>query len=68
MAKEVKKVKIRLPLLSKNDPDQFVGVNGETFLIKRGVEVEVPEYVAEAIRLAEDAQAKALEYEQSMSS
>lgn len=30
--------------------DVFVGVNGKTYLIKRGVDVEVPESVAEVIR------------------
>jgi hypothetical protein len=30
--------------------DVFVGVNGRTFLIKRGVDVEVPECVAEVLR------------------
>ncbi|NLZ46597.1 MAG: hypothetical protein GX896_07900 [Clostridiales bacterium] len=30
-------------------PDLFVAVNGKTFQIKRGVEVEVPLYVAQVI-------------------
>ena len=44
------KVKIKLPRLrdGKNQA-AFVGVNGKTFLIQRGVEVEVPKYVAVAI-------------------
>ncbi len=52
MAKEtvkkesVKKVKITLPKLrDSKDQSVFVGVNDETYLIQRGVEVEVPEYV-----------------------
>ena len=41
-AKE-EKVKIKLPRTSKNDADVFVSVNERTWLIKRGVEVEVPQ-------------------------
>lgn len=48
-AKE-EKVKIKLPRTSKNDADVFVSVNERTWLIKRGVEVEVPECVAEVLR------------------
>lgn len=29
--------------------DVFIGVNGKTWLIQRGVEVEVPDYVAEVL-------------------
>ena len=34
--------------------DVFVSVNMETFLIKRGVEVEVPDYVAEVLQHQEE--------------
>lgn len=45
-----KMVKIRLFKDSgKYSNDVYVGVNGESWLIKRGVEVEVPYYVAEVI-------------------
>ena len=58
-AKKEKMVKIRLFKDSnKYKNDLFVGVNGRTFLIKRGVEVEVPESVA---RVIEDAQAQEIE-------
>ena len=30
--------------------DVFVGVNGKTWQIQRGVEVEVPDYVAEVLK------------------
>lgn len=53
-AKE-KLVKIRIPRARDNQDDVFVGVNGRTWLIKRGVEVEVPECVAEVIRNSEEA-------------
>ena len=32
----------------------FVGVNGETWLIQRGVDVEVPKAVAEVLRHSEE--------------
>lgn len=32
----------------------FVGVNGETYLIQRGVDVEVPKAIAEALRHSEE--------------
>ena len=32
----------------------FVGVNGETYLIQRGVDVEVPKEVAEVLRHSEE--------------
>ena len=58
-AKKEKMVKIRLFKDSnKYKNDLFVGVNGRTFLIKRGVEVEVPESVALVI---EDSQAQEIE-------
>jgi hypothetical protein len=49
MAKE-KTVKIKIPRISKNQEDVFVSVNMDTYMIKRGVEVEVPESVAEVLR------------------
>ena len=42
-------VKIRLSKDRSNNADLFVGVNGYTALIKRGVVVEVPRYVARVI-------------------
>lgn len=56
MAKEKEKtVKIRLPLL-KNEENQevFVAVNGRRFKIKRGVPIEVPDYIEEALRHSEE--------------
>lgn len=53
--KETKKmVKIRIPRTKADQEDVFVSVNMETFLIKRGVEVEVPDYVAEVLRHQEE--------------
>lgn len=61
MAEEIKTetpkeklVKIRIPKLRANQEDVFVSVNERTWLVKRGVEVEVPECVAEVIRHSEE--------------
>lgn len=48
--KHAKKVKIRIPRTKADQEDKFVSVNMETFMIKRGVEVEVPDYVAEQLQ------------------
>ena len=49
-----KMVKIRLFKDGKAYVDDvFVGVNGKTYQIKRGVEIEVPESVAEVLRNSE---------------
>jgi len=63
--KEVKQelVKIRLPRKTKNDEDVFVSVNEKTWLIKRGVEVEVPKCVAELIRNSEEMQEEIYEFQ-----
>ena len=47
-----KKVKIKLPRV-KGEDSVFVSVNERTWLIKRGVEVEVPECVEEVLRMQE---------------
>ena len=44
-----------------------MGVNGRKWLIKRGVDVEVPECVAEVLRNKEVMLEKALEFEQAAS-
>ncbi len=44
-----KLVRIRLPKERREQEDVFVGVNERTWLIRRGVEVEVPECVAEVL-------------------
>ena len=49
-----KMVKIRIPRIKADQEDVFVSVNMETFLIKRGVEVEVPDYVAEVLQHQEE--------------
>lgn len=61
-AKE-KMVKIRLPLTKEQTDDVFVRVNTRTWLIQRGVEVEVPECVEEVLRNSENQMLEALAYE-----
>ena len=52
-AKE-KMVRIKIPRTKADQEDVFVSVNLRTFLIKRGVDVEVPECVAEVLRHQEE--------------
>lgn len=58
-----KLVKIRIPKTRGEQGDVFVSVNMRTFLIKRGVEVEVPECVAEVLRHQEEALETIMEFE-----
>lgn len=53
-APKVKMVKIRIPRTKADQEDVFVSVNNYTCIIKRGVEVEVPDYVAEVLRHQEE--------------
>lgn len=54
MAQE-KMVKIRLPIIKgAESQEKFVAVNGRRFKIKRGVTVDVPECIAEALRHSEE--------------
>lgn len=58
-----KTVKIKLPLTRTEKDDVYVCVNGESFLIKRGETVEVPDYVAEVLQHKEEMLAEAMEFE-----
>lgn len=59
-----KMVKIRLPRLEGQNAvqEEFFSVNFKNYIIKRGVEVEVPEEIAEVILNAEKARDEALNY------
>lgn len=57
-----KKVKIRISRLKENNDDVYVSVNDRTWLIKRGVEVEVPECVEEVIQHQDEMLEMAYEY------
>lgn len=49
-----KMVKIRIPRTKADQEDVPVWVNMESWTVKRGVEVEVPDYVAEVLRHQEE--------------
>lgn len=66
-AKTTKKsgrVTVRLPRLKGHNArqEEFYSVNGKNYIIKRGMNVEVPEEVAEVIRNNEQAEEYAMEY------
>ena len=49
-----KTVTVRIPRLSPKQEDVFVSVNNYTCIVKRGVDVEVPDFVAEVLRHQEE--------------
>ena len=53
-APKEKMVKIRIPRTSAKQEDVPVWVNERSWMIQRGVEVEVPECVAEVLRHQEE--------------
>lgn len=59
-----KLVTIKIPRTKKDQPDTFVSVNERTWLIKPGVEVEVPECVAEVLRHSEEMMEKRMAFEE----
>lgn len=58
-----KLVTIRLPLTREEREDVFVGINGKTWLIKRGEQVKVPAPVANVLARKEKCLAMAMEFE-----
>lgn len=60
--KKEKTVKIRLPKTRDKQDDVFVSVNERTWLIQRGVEVEVPECVAEVLLHQQEMEEKAMDF------
>lgn len=65
MAKtDIKMVAIKIPLTRTEKEDVFVAVNGQTYLIKRGVEVQVPDYVVEVLQHREEMLGEAMAYEE----
>lgn len=65
--KTEKMVKVRIPRTRKDQEDVFVSVNMRTWLVKRGVEVEVPECVAEVLRHQEEAMETIVMFEEANS-
>ena len=60
---ENKKIRIKLPLTRSEKEDVFVGINGHTWQIARGVEVELPWNVVKVLERQERMLAQALEFE-----
>lgn len=63
--KDEKMVTIKLPR-KKDEPAVFVSVNERTWLIQRGVEVEVPACVEEVLRHSEEMEEEAYAFETSV--
>ena len=64
--KDIKKeelVKVKLPKTRELQEDVFVSVNRKTWLIQRGVYVEVPACVAEVLQHSEEMAEEALRYD-----
>ena len=59
----MKKVTIKLPLTRTEKDDVFVGINGKTYLIKRGVPVEVDENIAKVLERREKVLSLAMDFE-----
>jgi hypothetical protein len=70
MAETTKKntVKIKLEKSRTMKEDEWVAVNGRSYLIKRGEWVEVPACVAEVLQHSEEMLNRAEEYEDSVKS
>ena len=61
MAEKKMTVKVRLPKIKADQEDVFVSVNDYTCIVKRGVEVEVPAFVAEVLHQREEMLEKIME-------
>ncbi len=66
-APKEKMVKIRIPRTKADQEDVPVWVNDRSWLIKRGVEVEVPECVAEVLQHQEEMLEKIMLFESAYS-
>lgn len=47
-------VTVKLPLTKDQQDDVYVAVNGKGYQIKRGVAVQVPDYIAEVLERSEE--------------
>ena len=63
-----KMVKIRIPKTKEEKEDVFVSVNFRTYQIQRGVEVEVPDFVAEVLQHKEEMLEQILLFEEQVQS
>lgn len=55
--------KIKLPLTRSQREDVYVGINGKSWLIRRGTEVEVPWNVVKVLERQERMLSVAMDYE-----
>ena len=63
MAEKKTTVKVRLPKIKADQEDVFVSVNDYTCIVKSGVEVEVPVFVAEVLQHREEMLERIMELE-----
>ena len=63
MAEKVKTVRIKLPVTRSEKDDVFVGLNGRTYLIKRGVPVQVDAPIAKILERREKMLSAAMDFE-----
>jgi len=59
----MKKITIKMPLTRNEREDVFVGLNGRTYLIKRGEAVTVPAGVAKILERREKMLSLAMDFE-----
>lgn len=57
-----KTVSVYIPKMSRNDEAVFVAVNGKRMLVKKGIEVQLPEAFAEVLENSETATQEARNY------
>ena len=56
-------VTINIPITRHEKDDVWVAVNGKSMQIKRGIDVEVPKCIAEALEHSQNMLVEAMEYE-----
>lgn len=61
--KEPERVRIIVPYIEGEDPEQVVGVNGKFYQIRKGVYVDVPPEVAEVLENANMQMVRAREFQ-----
>lgn len=61
-----KMVTIRIPRMRKDEEDEVVWVNDRRFIIKKGIEVEVPACVEEVLRHRDEMRERAYIFEESL--
>lgn len=64
--KAEKTVKVKIPRIHPKQEDVFVSVNNYTCLVKRGMEVEVPAFVAEVLKHQEEMMETIMAFEESV--